>query len=344
MLVRRRLSHLNENGASRRLDTYLELFSQANFEPMILDLDVSNPIQVFNFLPYSVAGKNAIVEIISHKPDEVVLLGLEFAHLARHLSSQSRTNVSVSLDVCDSAFLVGKSAMAKSFLRGIVTMASQLLLSISVPTQVKKIYISKRDRDADRLVIRNKNTFVLPNLASSELLEIPPIHLPKKVIGVVADFSYPPNFEGLDWFLSKVWPAIPFDFELRIFGPVAPKLELPPGVKFEGYVPLIASIYSSLDITVAPIFRGAGVKNKVVESLMAGRPVLTTEEGSAGIPETSGLFIFKDAKGLLEIIFGPCHPSNLASLSEIMVANRSGFVSARSNVFKEFGRIYLTGR
>ena len=54
-------------------------------------------------------------------------------------------------------------------------------------------------------------------------------------------------------------------------------------VKMVGWVPSVAPYLERARVCVVPLLHGAGVKGKVVESLMAGTPVVTTTFGAEGL-------------------------------------------------------------
>jgi GT2 family glycosyltransferase/glycosyltransferase involved in cell wall biosynthesis len=102
------------------------------------------------------------------------------------------------------------------------------------------------------------------------------------------------NEEGLLWFLSKVWPqvkkSVP-DARFRIAGDgirttVREAADLD-GVELLGFVADLEPLYEQASVVVVPIRLGAGVKFKVVDALVAGVPVITTNVGAEGIGESS---------------------------------------------------------
>jgi glycosyltransferase involved in cell wall biosynthesis len=51
-----------------------------------------------------------------------------------------------------------------------------------------------------------------------------------------------------------------------------------------GFVDSLPAVYEGARGVVAPVVRGAGVNNKVLEPLAAGRAVVTTTVGTRGLP------------------------------------------------------------
>ena len=56
-----------------------------------------------------------------------------------------------------------------------------------------------------------------------------------------------------------------------------------PGVKMVGWVPSVAPYLERARVCAVPLLHGAGVKGKIVESLMTGTPVVTTSIGAEGM-------------------------------------------------------------
>lgn len=107
--------------------------------------------------------------------------------------------------------------------------------------------------------------------------------------------DWPPNKDGLAWFLDNVWPFVDTDNKhLHVAGSGDGKwLDKYKGLKsstFHGFVQDIEPLYLKCDATVAPIFYGSGTRIKVIESYAKGRAVITTKMGAQG----SGLTPQKD--------------------------------------------------
>lgn len=110
-------------------------------------------------------------------------------------------------------------------------------------------------------------------------------------IGFVGS-EYPPNVDGLRWFLDAVWPRIgDHAVELGIYGPVGRRIDpasLPSNARCHGEVADIDSAYLTFDIAINPVRVGAGLKIKTIEALGAGLPLVTTPEGARGLRDAAG--------------------------------------------------------
>ncbi len=125
----------------------------------------------------------------------------------------------------------------------------------------------------------------------------------------VAGFGHPPNTDAAVWFVNEIFPQIKQqqpDVVLYLIGsrPTEQVLKLQSSsVHVTGYVTdeELAAHYASARVAVVPLRFGAGVKNKVVEAMAYGVPLVTTPVGAQGlvglsqiIPVTSEASSFAD--------------------------------------------------
>ncbi len=112
----------------------------------------------------------------------------------------------------------------------------------------------------------------------------------------VAGFGHPPNVDAAFWLVSeimpRVWETKP-DVRLHLVG-AKPTNEVKAlhseRVNVTGYVDdgALEQYYLSARVAVVPLRYGAGIKNKVVEALQQGLPLVTTTTGVQGLPGLSG--------------------------------------------------------
>ncbi len=106
-----------------------------------------------------------------------------------------------------------------------------------------------------------------------------------------------PNVDALRWYCRRVLPhvreAIP-EFRTLVSGknPPLPVMQLADEtVILTGFVRSIKDLYNSALIAIAPIRMGAGVKNKTMEALQYGVPVVATTVGAEGMGLLDGVEI-----------------------------------------------------
>jgi glycosyltransferase involved in cell wall biosynthesis len=112
------------------------------------------------------------------------------------------------------------------------------------------------------------------------------------VIVFLGFLEYPPNRDAVQFFGDEIWPRvleISPDARFEIVGkgpPVA--LRSMKNVRFRGYVEDLAAAYAEASVMVAPIRAGGGIKNKVLEAMAYGVPVVATTLGVEGVGGTDG--------------------------------------------------------
>jgi len=104
----------------------------------------------------------------------------------------------------------------------------------------------------------------------------------RKGILFIGGFRHPPNQDAVRWLLSEIWPrvrAAGLRAPLFIAGADVPMfLQDDPDndIHVLGHVPRLADAFSSVRLSVAPIRYGAGLKGKVIDSLLHGVPTVAS--------------------------------------------------------------------
>lgn len=135
------------------------------------------------------------------------------------------------------------------------------------------------------------------------------VPVPGRSVVFVAGFGHPPNVDAALWFVKDIWPRIQSvypDVHLALVGSKpTPEIQAlaSSSVTVTGYVTdeELQQHYLSARVAVVPLRYGAGVKNKVVEAMAFGVPLVTTPIGAQGvdglsslIPVTSDDVVFAD--------------------------------------------------
>jgi polysaccharide biosynthesis protein PslH len=118
-----------------------------------------------------------------------------------------------------------------------------------------------------------------------------------KNILTLGTLHYPPNADGIRWFINKVFPLISQrvpDIELTIIGknPPADFLDLavrhPDAIKVTGYVPDLVPYLEESSLMVVPVRAGGGMRVRILEAFAYAMPVVTTTVGLEGIQAEPG--------------------------------------------------------
>ena len=111
-----------------------------------------------------------------------------------------------------------------------------------------------------------------------------------------ASLDYAPNSDGARWMAEAVWPAVHDilpDARLLLVGrspgPVIWALAGEHGVEVHGDVPDMADWLRQSRVVVVPLRFGTGTRIKALEAMAAGRPVVGTTIGLAGLGIEDGV-------------------------------------------------------
>ncbi len=150
------------------------------------------------------------------------------------------------------------------------------------------VFISTADESYARAQSPGLETITLPPLFSDSSTRRPcPAagESPRLEIGMLANFHWWPNRQGLSWFLRDVFPYAPPHARLHLFGSgsesVAPRH---PRIVSHGFVKDLMEVWTTCDFMICPRISGAGVSVKFAEALYHGMPVLATTKAARGLP------------------------------------------------------------
>lgn len=113
----------------------------------------------------------------------------------------------------------------------------------------------------------------------------------------LGNFRHPPNVEAVSWLLEDVVPAIPApvltEHPIYIVGNELPEElrqlgDRTPGVQMVGWVPSVGPYLQRARASLVPLRHGAGIKLKVIQSLAAGTPIVSTSVGVEGLDLKNG--------------------------------------------------------
>lgn len=150
-----------------------------------------------------------------------------------------------------------------------------------------RLALNRRDESALNSLTKYKIDFVIP-ITLKDKYKTTDSHsivmTGKKPLVVFIGSNFPPNANGVLWFVDKVLPFV--DINLLIVGKDMNILkEKHPNLKsidVKSNVPNLAPYFEIADIVISPIFSGSGMKVKTCESLMYGKNIIGTNEAFEG--------------------------------------------------------------
>jgi glycosyltransferase involved in cell wall biosynthesis len=111
----------------------------------------------------------------------------------------------------------------------------------------------------------------------------------------VGALDWAPNQEGLIWFFNHCWAKIKAEnpqLKFYLAGRNAPewfeKIIKLDGVEYLGEINDAYDFINSKAIMVVPLFSGSGMRIKIIEGMALGKPIVTTDIGTEGIPTQNG--------------------------------------------------------
>lgn len=160
------------------------------------------------------------------------------------------------------------------------------------------------------------NGFETPNMPADREISVAPGR-----IGMIGDFAYLPNADGLKWFIDSCWPTIKQrtpSAHLRLIGKSS--IEVAEhygvhGITGLGYVPETAGEISSWAVMIVPTRIGGGTHLKVAEGLARRVPIVTTSHGARGY----------DLEDQRDALIASAAPEFSSAVCRILEDNRVGF-------------------
>lgn len=158
------------------------------------------------------------------------------------------------------------------------------------------VYVTEEDAE----VAGRGNARVIPNGIVIDGLDISVgLELKSPCIGFLGDMSYEPNIDASNVLVREIFPRLRKQvpgIQLYIIGR-NPRQELldqcrDPDVHVTGSVENIWDYIRSVDVFVFPMVSGAGLQNKVLEAMYAGKPVVASAIANEGIGAEHGKVIY----------------------------------------------------
>jgi glycosyltransferase involved in cell wall biosynthesis len=161
----------------------------------------------------------------------------------------------------------------------------------------------------------------------------------------IGALDWAPNQEGLIWFFNHCWPKIHQenpDLKFYLAGRNAPdwfvRLIKLDGVEYLGEINDAYDFINSKAVMVVPLFSGSGMRIKIIEGMSLGKPIVTTDIGTEGIPTENGnnILIANTAEEFTEAIN---RLINDRGLSNRIGKNAIGFIQEKFDNLSQAGAL-----
>jgi glycosyltransferase involved in cell wall biosynthesis len=150
----------------------------------------------------------------------------------------------------------------------------------------------------------------------------------------LGSMDWMPNLEGVDWFLSQVWPLTvnhESQFKLFLAGKGMPQKYLSmnePRIHVQGRVDHARNFMSDKQIMIVPLLSGGGMRVKIIEGMAAGKTIISTSIGAEGIQYTNGTDILiadspaDFASALIRCVKDPVYSKSIGDNARKLAVNR----------------------
>ena len=239
----------------------------------------------------------------SFRPDAVQLLHTSMAQYGRYVEGAR-----VVVTALDIAFIAQRRRIGNT--RGLARLQARcewlrmLRHEAAAFTHADHVIaVSEKDAQVIRSVARHTRvTAVPPGVDREQMAPRQRRPQPGRVL-YVGHMEHYPNLDGLVFLYEQVWPQVRHAYpqahlvvaggrtreELaRVAPDILRRMEHDASVEIAGFVPELGAVMDEVAALAAPLRLGSGVRNKVIEAMAAGLPVVTTSLGAEGLAVEHG--------------------------------------------------------
>lgn len=137
-------------------------------------------------------------------------------------------------------------------------------------------------------------TFIPAGADLTRLQPDPGIRPEPNTLFFLGSLDWRPNQEGLEWFLTQVWPEARKHqpaLQLHVAGKNMPEhirqLRID-GVQVHGFVASAPAFMQQYGLMIVPLLSGGGMRVKIIEGMALGKAILSTGLGAEGIAVRPG--------------------------------------------------------
>ncbi len=211
------------------------------------------------------------------------------------------------------------------------------LLEVGVPAEKVRVIPISIDTSQTRVIERNQDA--------------------KNILHLGTMF-WPPNSEGVSWFLAQIWPRIRRENPGVVFdivGSLPPRnlqiqAKQDPFINLTGYVADPTAFLRRAAVMVVPLRAGGGMRVKILHALAQGIPVVTTSIGCEGICAENGIHLLVAdspayfAEATTRLLKDRELANRLASNGRTLVENRYDYRHALAQLDNLYAALATNGR
>lgn len=237
-----------------------------------------------------------LLEAFAHEPADVVhLVGWGTAHLVRRTSAPA---VHYAVDPWAASWRNRRLPPYRAAIERGQARLSARHEARHYPLCSSVAVVAEADAALLRAQVPSARFAVVPNGVS--LGPAPAVFPAAPVLGLHGSFETQANVDGARALVELVWPrvrAVVPDAQILLAGRrPGPEVQalVQPGVTVLADVPDMRAVLDRTSVHVSWMTSGFGMKNKVLEAMAAGRPVVANSQGASGIGAGPGLYVEAD--------------------------------------------------
>jgi glycosyltransferase involved in cell wall biosynthesis len=195
----------------------------------------------------------------------------------------------------------------------------------------------------DLALFRCRSSSLLPNVVRIPAGPAPGTRGDGATVLMVGAMWYPPNRNGVEWFLRHCWEEIAArcpELTLRIVGPASADIrarwEQAPRTAAPGFVEDLAAEYANARFTIVPVHYGSGTCIKFLESGAHGKACVITDQVRAAyepdFQDGESVVVARDARGMID----SCRVLYEDAARRSAIAKRAHDIVTRSYTIERF--------
>mgnify|MGYP003810513841 CR=1 FL=1 len=156
------------------------------------------------------------------------------------------------------------------------------------------------EKDKERILMMNPNVKASVIPGGVDISYFYPLDIPIEPYSVVsvASIEWPPNIDGILWFVNRVWPLVKLKLPQARFyvvgknPPAKIKKLAKKDIIVTGYVEDVRKYIARATVFVVPLRTGGGMRIKILNAMAMGKAVLSTAVGCEGLDIENGKNIY----------------------------------------------------
>lgn len=231
----------------------------------------------------SIREFQALVRTI--KPDNIIFSRLETTEYFFSLEEEEKNRSTLDLDESINTFRISIEHLSNLEFPLInrLLLQQQLEYERSILEMFPSVWLSSKDEIARlNFEFPNNNYFYVPNVLVGSEFKAKIRSKEAIKLSFTGNFNYLPNQYGLRFLLDNVMTEVE-SHSLTVLGSGLESWRDYANVRFINNPELMVTHLQELDISLIPIFLGAGTRFKALEAMSVGLPLVSTRKGIEGL-------------------------------------------------------------